>query len=100
MACVARMPAAARVTADEFVSDRGRPVGYQQRPIYGRLHVTMPVKRHTKAARRTKSGSPAKMRSRPKSSAEKVRAHRAKLREAGLRPVQIWIPDTRSREFA
>ena len=40
------------------------------------------------------------MRSRPKSSAEKVRAHRAKLREAGLRPVQIWIPDTRSREFA
>src|SRR5438093_12304849 len=96
MACVARMPAAARVTADEFVSDRGRPVGYQQRPIYGRLHVTMPVKRHAKAARRTKS----KMRGRPKSSAEKVRAHRARLREAGLRPVQIWIPDTRSREFA
>jgi hypothetical protein len=35
-----------------------------------------------------------------KSSAEKVRAHRARLRKAGLRPVQIWIPDTRSPEFA
>jgi hypothetical protein len=34
-----------------------------------------------------------------KSSAEKVRAHRARLRKAGLRPVQIWIPDTRSPEF-
>jgi hypothetical protein len=31
--------------------------------------------------------------------AEKVRAHRAKLRAKGLRPVQIWIPDTRSPEF-
>jgi hypothetical protein len=35
-----------------------------------------------------------------RSSAEKVRAHRARLRGAGLRPVQIWIPDTRSPEFA
>lgn len=37
---------------------------------------------------------------RSKSSAAKVRAHRARLREAGLRPVQIWIPDVRSPEFA
>jgi hypothetical protein len=34
------------------------------------------------------------------SSAEKVRAHRVRLRKAGLRPVQIWIPNTRSPEFA
>jgi hypothetical protein len=38
--------------------------------------------------------------SKPKSSRDKVRAHRARLRAAGLRPVQIWIPDTRSPEFA
>ncbi len=38
--------------------------------------------------------------SRPKSSAEKVRGHRARLRKAGLRPVQIWVPDVRSPEFA
>jgi hypothetical protein len=36
----------------------------------------------------------------PKSSRDKVRAHRAKLRAQGLRPIQIWVPDTRSAEFA
>jgi hypothetical protein len=30
----------------------------------------------------------------------KVRAHRARLRAQGLRPIQIWVPDTRSPEFA
>jgi hypothetical protein len=39
-------------------------------------------------------------RSKPKSSRDKVRAHRAKLRAQGLRPIQIWVPDTRSPEFA
>ena len=29
----------------------------------------------------------------------KVRAHRARLRKLGLRPVQIWVPDVRSRSF-
>jgi hypothetical protein len=33
-------------------------------------------------------------------SREKVRAHRARLRKAGLRPVQIWVPDVRSKSFA
>ena len=31
---------------------------------------------------------------------DRVRAHRARLRQAGLRPVQIWVPDVRSAEFA
>ena len=31
-----------------------------------------------------------------KSSREKVAEHRTRLRAAGLRPVQIWLPDTRS----
>ena len=26
-------------------------------------------------------------------SRDKVRAHRTRLRKAGLRPVQIWVPD-------
>jgi len=30
----------------------------------------------------------------------KVAAHRARLRAAGLRPIQIWVPDTRSAAFA
>lgn len=33
-------------------------------------------------------------------SREKVRAHRRRLRKKGLRPVQIWVADVRSRAFA
>lgn len=36
----------------------------------------------------------------PMSRAERVERRRAKLRAAGLRPVQIWVPDTRTPEFA
>ena len=32
-------------------------------------------------------------------SRDKVRAHRTRLRKAGLRPVQIWVPDVRSKAF-
>jgi hypothetical protein len=32
--------------------------------------------------------------------AERVRKHRVGLRKTGLRPVQIWVPDTRRRGFA
>ena len=30
----------------------------------------------------------------------RVAAHRQRLRNQGMRPVQIWIPDTRSDAFA
>lgn len=29
----------------------------------------------------------------------RVRKHRQALRRAGLRPVQIWVPDTRRADF-
>ncbi len=32
--------------------------------------------------------------------AERVRRRRDKLRAAGLRPVQIWVPDIRAAGFA
>ncbi len=32
-------------------------------------------------------------------SRDKVRAHRERLRRRGLRPIQIWVPDVRSRTF-
>jgi hypothetical protein len=35
----------------------------------------------------------------PLSRAERVARRRAKLRAAGLRPVQLWLPDTRRVEF-
>jgi hypothetical protein len=34
------------------------------------------------------------------SSAERVERRRSKLRAAGLRPIQIWVPDTRAPGFA
>jgi hypothetical protein len=40
------------------------------------------------------------VRTRSKSSRNKVRAHRRRLREQGLRPIQIWVPDMRSPSFA
>ena len=42
-----------------------------------------------------------KRRSAPKhsSSREKVRAHRKRLRARGLRPIQVWVPDTRTAAF-
>jgi hypothetical protein len=35
----------------------------------------------------------------PKPSRVKVGEHRARLRAAGLRPIQIWVPDVRSPSF-
>jgi Protein of unknown function (DUF3018) len=35
----------------------------------------------------------------PKPSRVKVREHRKRLREQGLRPIQIWAPDVRSPAF-
>lgn len=34
-----------------------------------------------------------------KATREKVRAHRQRLREQGLRPMQIWVPDVRLPGF-
>ena len=34
-----------------------------------------------------------------KSSRDKVRAYRARLRAQGLKPIQIWVPDVNSPEF-
>ena len=33
------------------------------------------------------------------SSRDKVRSHRERLRAQGLRPIQIWVPDTRAAGF-
>jgi hypothetical protein len=36
----------------------------------------------------------------PATVAERVRDHRRRLRAQGLRPIQIWVPDVRSAQFA
>ena len=32
--------------------------------------------------------------------AERVQQHRTRMRDRGLRPVQLWVPDTRGDDFA
>jgi hypothetical protein len=34
------------------------------------------------------------------SSSDRVKKHRAQLKARGMRPVQVWVPDTRSARFA
>ena len=36
---------------------------------------------------------------RSKSTRDKVRTYRERMRARGLRPVQIWVPDTRTEAF-
>ena len=36
----------------------------------------------------------------PSPVARRVQKHRKALRAAGLRPIQIWVPDVRSKSFA
>ena len=45
------------------------------------------------------SGSKRRPASKLLSSREKVHAHRKRLRARGLRPIQLWIPDTRTAAF-
>jgi len=35
----------------------------------------------------------------PRPSRDQARAHQARLRAQGLRPIQLWVPDVRSRSF-
>ena len=37
---------------------------------------------------------------RKQGSREKVRNYRERMRARGLRPIQIWVPDTRTANFA
>jgi hypothetical protein len=39
------------------------------------------------------------MRDGPRSSRDKVKSRRERLRAQGLRQVQIWVPDVRARSF-
>jgi hypothetical protein len=34
-----------------------------------------------------------------RSTRDKVRSYRARMRARGLRPIQIWVPDTRTAAF-
>src|SRR5262245_53370864 len=53
-----------------------------------RLHVT-----------RTAPGMRSPSRRKAVAARQKVQAHRDRLRAQGLRPIQIWVPDTRSSRF-
>jgi hypothetical protein len=49
---------------------------------------------------RPRTGSPGLRKPRPKKSGSaKMRAYRARMRAAGMRQVQIWVPDSASPSF-
>jgi hypothetical protein len=48
---------------------------------------------------KTRPARASRRKSSPLTPREKVRAHRARLRAQGLRPITIWVPDTRSLRF-
>jgi hypothetical protein len=35
----------------------------------------------------------------PRRSRDRVRAHRERMKKKGMRLIQMWVPDTRSRAF-
>jgi Protein of unknown function (DUF3018) len=47
------------------------------------------------SSRRAKS-----QRATPRSSRDKVRVYRKRMRAKGMRLIQMWLPDTRTAEFA
>jgi hypothetical protein len=49
---------------------------------------------------RLQIGTPTEAEKKKASARERVRKHRESLRARGLRPVQIWVPDTRKPGFA
>jgi hypothetical protein len=49
---------------------------------------------------RTTSKRPAKPALLPATPTLRMASYRQRMREAGLRPVQIWVPDTRAPDFA
>jgi len=54
---------------------------------------TKPAVRKTLKPKRAKQSQAA-------TSRDKVRAHRERMRKRGFRLVQMWLPDTRSKDFA
>jgi hypothetical protein len=53
-----------------------------------------------KLAQRRSASRSVKSKPAPASSRDKVRAYRRRMRAKGMRLVQMWLPDTRSPEFA
>lgn len=52
------------------------------------------------SSRRARSQRPKSRTAEPKSSRDKVRIYRKRMRANGMRLIQMWLPDTRTAEFA
>lgn len=59
-------------------------------------NAQMRTRTAVRKSRKTKAGK----QSPTQTSREKVRAHRARMCKRGFRLVQMWLPDTRTKEFA
>jgi hypothetical protein len=112
------IPDFARCTRSSGLRAPSRSRDFDASPILrasakiNKLHVTArmaPMKRNSKrttvparakmAVRKASKPKTTVKPSHAKTSREKVRAHRARMRERGFRLVQMWLPDTRSPQF-
>ena len=48
---------------------------------------------------RTSKSKPAKSKRKPLNASTRMAAYRRRMRAAGFRPVQLWLPDTKSPKF-
>jgi Protein of unknown function (DUF3018) len=59
------------------------------------------IRRFKKVADALRPSEPKRVRfEKAGTSADRVRRHRAEMRRKGMRPITLWVPDTRSPEFA
>jgi Protein of unknown function (DUF3018) len=59
------------------------------------------VRRFKKGAEVLRPSEPKRVRfEKAGTSADRVRRHREEMRRKGMRPITLWVPDTRSPEFA
>jgi hypothetical protein len=54
----------------------------------------------SEAAPQLSLSEPSAQEARSAATRRKLRAHRQRLRAQGMRPIQIWVPDVHSPEFA
>ena len=65
-----------------------------------RKRPAAPMRAKAATRKATPKSAAAIKRSSTKSTREKVRLHRKRMRAKGYRLLQMWVPDTRSPEFA
>lgn len=95
------MPGIVRDFIAKMQKNAKRAVGHGRLPRRPALDPPIVTCNNSFVAIQARAGrSKTRAGAKPAPGKERVRKHRASLRARGLRPVQIWVPDTRRPGFA